>query len=277
MTDILYMQDTLQDAIVALATLRRAVDKALAQGKWLSASHADGEALGFMAMALANVAGVETLAKSNLHLVIAGTAAGRAAYEAVITCAWMLEPTDLTERDRRWMGLFVEERAYWIRMVKEATTRGDTAAIVDTLIAEVARVDDIIANVTPQFQALNAKPLGKLPSMDDRIQEVGQGRTYVVYKTACQLVHATTRSLATVRDLHTTHKQGGNTASYHYRTRPHDWITAFLLSSESLAFGLETLSGRLLQPAQPLSPDIAALADAVVARTQVMALIPPSS
>jgi hypothetical protein len=119
--------------------------------------------------------------------------------------------------------------------------------------------------------------LGKLSTMDDRIQQDGQGRSYVVYKTACQLVHATTRSLATVRDLHTTHKQGAGTASYQYWTRPHDWITAFLLSSESLAFGLETLSGKLLQPPEPSSSDIAALADAVVARTQVMALIPPGT
>jgi hypothetical protein len=104
------MPNHLLDAVSALAALRRAVDKALAEGEWSSASHADGEALAFMALAIANAAAIETLAQENIHLVIAGTAAGRSAYEGVVTCAWMLAPDDPTERDRRWMGLFGEER-----------------------------------------------------------------------------------------------------------------------------------------------------------------------
>jgi hypothetical protein len=62
----------------ALAALRGAVGKELAETKWLSARHADGEALAFMALALANVAGVEILATSNVHLAVAGTSAARA-------------------------------------------------------------------------------------------------------------------------------------------------------------------------------------------------------
>lgn len=267
----------LHDAVTALAVLRSAVDKALAQGEWSSASHADGEALAFMALAIANVAAIETLATKNVHFVIAGTAAGRAAYEGVITCAWMLAPDDLTERDRRWMGLFMDERAYWARMVSEAAERGDTPVILDALNAEVARVDAIIAEVTPQFASLGAQPLRRLPTVDERMEQVGQGRNYVLYKTACQLVHPTTRALAQARDLHTTHRQGVEAATYSYRTTARDWTIAFLLGAESLAFGLETIGRRLAQPARTLNPEVAALCDAVVARTQAMTLIPPAS
>jgi len=270
------MPDPLLDVVSALAALRRAVDKALAEGAWSSASHADGEALAFMALAIANAAAIETLALENIHLVIAGTAAGRSACEGVITCAWMLAPDDPTERDRRWMGLFGEERAYWARMVQEANERGDTQVIVDALNDEVARVDAIIANVTPQFQALGVEPLRKFPTFDERLEQVGQGRNYVLYKTACQFVHPTTRALATVRDLHATHSTDSGSATYRYRTTARDWTSAFLLGAESLAFGLETVSRRLEQPARALSPEVVALFNAVVARTQAMTLTRPS-
>ena len=75
----------------------------------MKASHADAESLAFMQLAIGNAAAVEVLAKADFRLVVAGTAAARAAYEEVVTCAWMLAPDDLAERDRRWMALYVDE------------------------------------------------------------------------------------------------------------------------------------------------------------------------
>jgi hypothetical protein len=266
--------ETLRDSITALAALRRAVDKALGQGEWTSASHADGEALAFMALAIANVAAIETLARENVHLVIGATAAGRSAYEGVITCAWMLAPDDVGERDRRWMGLFSEESAYWARMILEATEREDSQVILDALNQEAVRVAAIIDNVKPQFDALGLEPLKKFPTMDERLVQVGQRRNYVLYKTACQFVHPTTRALATVRDLHATHGTDSEFASYHYRTTARDWVAAILLGAEALAFGLETVNSRLRQPAGARSQEVAGLFNAVVATTQAMTLTP---
>jgi hypothetical protein len=65
-----------QHAISTLAALRTAVDKETASIEWASNSHADTEAPGCMQLAIADVAAVEVLAKSDLRLV-AGTAAAR--------------------------------------------------------------------------------------------------------------------------------------------------------------------------------------------------------
>lgn len=111
--------------------------------------------------------------------------------------------------------------------------------------------------------------------MDERLEEVGQGRNYVVYKAACQFVHPTTRALATVRDLRETHGTDTAFASYHYRTSDRDWTSAVLLGAEALAFGLQTVCSRLQTPAQPLSQQVAQLFNAVVARTQAMRLTQP--
>lgn len=76
------MPGTLLDAIAALAQLRVEVEKILADGEWsMTGSHADAEAMAFMQLAVGDVAAIETLAGRDIRLVIAGTAAGRAAYE----------------------------------------------------------------------------------------------------------------------------------------------------------------------------------------------------
>ena len=68
--------------------------------------------LAFMQLAIGNVAAIETLAKTDVRFVMAGTAAARAAYEVVVTATWMVATTDLAERDRRWMALFLDERKF---------------------------------------------------------------------------------------------------------------------------------------------------------------------
>lgn len=68
--------------------------------------------------------------------------------------------------------------------------------ILQSLQAEVQRVEAIIAEVGPQLAAVGAGVPQRLPAFDERLEQVGQGHQYVVYKTACQWVHPTTRALA---------------------------------------------------------------------------------
>jgi hypothetical protein len=258
------------DAVRSLRELHAAVDRTLGAGPWKSASHADAEALAFMQLVMGDVAAIELLGETNIHFVIAGTAAARAAYETVVTCAWMLTPDSSGERDRRWMALFKDEYAYWTRMVEEAVTRKDQEPIVQDLKAEVSRVEQIISNVGPQLQALGLAPMQRMPALDERLQEVGQERNYVLYKTACQYVHPTTRALATVRDLYPAHSDEVRDVTYQWRMTARDWTTALLLGAESLAFGLETLGSRL-QPAQKLTTEVVELFNAVASRVRAMA------
>jgi hypothetical protein len=140
-------------------------------------------------------------------------------------------------------------------MATEAEERKDPQHIIDAMRAEVARVEAIINEVQPQLEAIGLGKLEGLPTVDVRLEQVGQSRNYVAYKTACQLVHPTTRSLAHVRDLHAAHSDEGPIATYGFRTTERDWTTALLLSAEAMAFGLQTLSTRL-SPVREVSGEV---------------------
>jgi hypothetical protein len=252
----------LAEPLDLLGQLRKLVEAALARQRWDSFSHADTEALAFVHLANTDVAAIVTLGHQTVDFVIPATGAARSAFESVVTAAWMVAPDDAAERDRRWLALFVEERSYWKRMVEEAKERKDTAQVIADLEQEHAGVDQILAEVKPQFDAIGSPQPEKLPTMDLRLEAVGQGKQYVAYKTACQLVHPAIRALSLVRDLGD-HAQGVAVAAFSHRTRERDWIPAILLGAESMYFGLETL-GKRLQPPRDLYSEAVAPFDAVV-------------
>jgi hypothetical protein len=265
---------TLMEAATALGRLRSAVDREVAAGQWNSASHADAEALGFMMLAIGDVASIEVLAKTRLTLVVAATAAARSAYETVATCSWMLAPNHGYERDRRWMALFLDERAYWTRMADEARSRNDGQPVIDAIEAEVTRIQAIIDNVQPQFDKHGLPPMKRMPTFDQQLDEIGERANYVLYKTASQLVHPSTRGLSQVRDLVSTHTDHNANAIYEWRTRPRDWTTGLMLGIHAMRLGLETLSHRLL-PAKQVNSEIRQLHDAAMVTVQAITLLGP--
>jgi hypothetical protein len=264
------VESQFQQAISSLAALRLTVAKEMADAKWTLESHADREAPGFMQLAIADVAAVEFMATKDVRLIVPATAAARAAYEVVITCAWMLASADLAERDRRWMAMFLDERKYWRRLLMEAEARKDEQYIIDGMKAEVSRVQAIINEVEPQLATAGLGKLETMPIMDVRLEQVGQGKNYVAYKTACQLVHPTTRMLAQVRDLHAAHSDDGP-VTYAFRTTERNWVVPLLLSAEALAFGLDTL-GRRLAPGRDMSDEAVNHFNSVLLAGRSMAL-----
>lgn len=212
------------------------VERVVEVAEWSSQSHGDTEALAFLQLAIADVAAVESLS-SDVRWVVPAAGAARSAYESAVTAAWMLEPLDLAERDRRWMAIFADEAAYWSRLVEAATERADPMAVVDALRAEVTRVDAIIREVQPQLDAVSAGAISRMPSIEQRLKDVGQERHYATYRSSCQLVHPASRALAQVRDLTEAHDNEAPMATYGFRTRPRDWTPTLLLAAEALAFG----------------------------------------
>jgi hypothetical protein len=255
----------LQESIAILGGLRKELEHLLPSVDWTTRCHADAEVLAFMQLAYGNVAAVETLAKRDARFVVPGTAAARAAYEAVITAAWLVWTPDLGERDRRWLSLFVDEENFWKVAIREATARKDSQAIIDGLTDERERVARIIAEVSPQLAAIGVGPAKPMPTFDQRLAQVGQSH-YVVYKTACQIVHPSTRGLSLVRDLLAAHSNDIPVASYGYRTTDRNWTTAVLLGAESIWFGLETLATWMHGP--PVSPRATDLFNAVVSKVR---------
>src|SRR6266851_9309733 len=197
--------DLFSEAVSALGRLRVQVNTEITNGDWSSNSHAEVEALGFVMLAVGAVESVQVLARANVATVVAGTAAARAAYEAVATCTWMLAPSDPYERERRWMALFLDERSYWTRMADEAKTRKDGQPLIDAMDAEVQSIQRIIDKVHSQFVRRGLPPMRRLPSLDEQLNEIGERNTYVLYKTACQLVHPSIRALSQVRDFAASH------------------------------------------------------------------------
>jgi len=262
--------DAFTEAVTALGRLRGQVNDEITNGSWSSNSHAEVEALGFVMLAVGAVESVQILARANVATVVAGTAAARAAYEAVVTCTWMLAPSDPFERDRRWMALFHDERAYWTRMALEAKTRNDTDQVIDAMDAEVTRIQRIIDKVQPNFDARGLPPMRRLPTLDDQLNEIGERGTYVLYKTACQLVHPTIRALSQVRDMPASHSGEADAALYQWRTEPGDWAIALLLAIHALSLGMNTV-GQQLGAGKQLSMEFRVLHDAAVNATRTMA------
>jgi len=262
-------QNAFSDSISALTRLRLQVNAEITNGDWNSKSHAEIEALGFVMLAVGAVESVEILAKASVATVVAGTAAARAAYEAVVTCAWMLTSSDPYERSRRWMLLFLDERAYWNRMAHEAKTRKDSQPLIDASYAEVQRIQRIIDNLQPQLDARGLPATRKLPKIEERLDEIGERNAYVLYKTACQLVHPSIRALSHVREF-VAHRPGEAEATYRWRTTPRDWATALLLAIHALRLGLDTV-GQKLGGGKPLSAEFRDLHDAAVRAVQAIA------
>ncbi len=255
----------LRDSLALLADLRKEMEELLPSVNWSTRCHADSEVLAFMQLVIGNVAAIEILANADVRLVVAGTAASRAAYEEVVTAAWMVWTDDLGERDRRWMALFVDEEKFWRTMVDEARKRKDRDEVIKDLTRQGTRATSIIAQVQRQLVAAGAGRVEQMPSFDKRLEQVGQPH-YVVYKTACQFTHPATRSLALVRDLGDAHSNDVRVADYGYRTTEKDWTTAVLLGAESLWFGLETLATWMGAP--PVTKPATDLFNAIVTKVR---------
>jgi hypothetical protein len=199
---------------------------------------------------------------------VAGTAAARAAYEAVVTAAWLVWAPDLGERDRRWLALFVDEEKFWKVAINEMVARKRPQETIDALREQQKRSSGIIAEVGPQLAAVGVGPAKPLPNFADLLAEVGQPH-YVVWKTATQFVHPATRSLALVRDLEATHSNDIPVTTYAYRTTERDWTTAVLLGAESMWFGLSALA-RCMQ-APPVSQHATDLFNGIVSKVRTFA------
>lgn len=236
----------LLESLALLADLRKEVEDLLPAVDWTTRCHADSEVLAFMQLAIGNVAAIDTLAKRDVRFVVAGTAAARAAYEEVVTAAWMVWTDDLAERDRRWTSLFVEERGFWRMIVGGAIKRRDSTMYLMGLREQHWKTE-LIEDLQPKLTLAGAGTVEPLPKFDKRLAQVGQPH-YLVYRNACQLIHPATRSLSLVRDLLAAHSNEVLATNYGYRTTERDWTTAVLLGAESLWFGLDTLAKWMRAP-----------------------------
>lgn len=255
----------LLESISLLAELRKELEDLLPTLDLATRCHADAEVPAFIQLAYGDVAAIATLAKADPRYVVPATAAARAAYEAVATAAWLVWTPDLGERDRRWLSLFVDEDKFWKVAIREAIARNDPQALIDELTEQQKRSAGIVAQVTPQLAAVGAGQARPMPKFDDLLAQIGQPH-YVVYKTACQIVHPATRGLSLVRDLFAAHSNDVPVTTYGYRTTEKDWTTAVLLGAESMWFALDMLARWLKAP--PVTQHATHLFNGVVSKVR---------
>ena len=258
----------LQEVVAMLADLRGETENLLLSVELATHTHADREFLAFMQLAVGNVAAIETLARAGVRFVMAGTAAARAAYEVVVTATWMVATSDLAERERRWMALFMDERKFWRRVVEDAIKQHEPDDFLHAMEAEVQRLDKIIATVQPQLDAVGAGRIKPMPQLDDLLDQIGKPDHYVMYKAAAQLVHPANRALAQVRDGQATHTEEVPVATYSYRTTERDWKFAIILGAVSLFMGVETLATWMKGP--PISQRTGGAFNDILAKAQTL-------
>lgn len=218
-----------------------------------SGAHADLDALAFVQIVTVHTMAIERLGALDPQFLLPAMAAARAAYEAATAAAWLVEPTDAAERERRWLRLFVTEMSDWRVMKDEAAAQGDPAETLAGFDAEIVRVQNLLMGLQPL--TLSDERMPQFPNVPQRLREINESESYVMYRVACQFVHPASRSLGQVRSL-TVHADAHPPITLEFCREPRDWSIVLLLAGVALDLAagvIEKLRSRVEPPrGQPL-------------------------
>jgi hypothetical protein len=245
--------ELLGKALDGLSALREDFEQAITTEQWVSNSFADTEAPAFALLVLGNVNGVEVLGREDVAFAVAAAGPARAAWEAAITLAWLLQPEGIPEREKRWAGLLLAERDDWARMQKEFAARDGGSEAARMMAEEVQRIDAMLEVAAEQLKAVGIRQLKRIPDFKGRLESLGKTKQYFMYIHASQLVHPGTRALEHVRSM-TVHTSENLRPSYGYRTRAGQWALIIGLAGESVVLSAEWMARRLTSGAR-VSPD----------------------
>ncbi len=90
----------LAESLTILRELRGHLEETLTSVDWKATSHADLDALGFAFLVMTETAAVELLAENDIAFAVAAGGPSRAAWEAAVNAAWLVDPADVAARDR---------------------------------------------------------------------------------------------------------------------------------------------------------------------------------
>jgi hypothetical protein len=161
---------------------------------------------------LRHVEAVLECARADLVLLPAATTITRAVLEQSTKIRWLLLPTDVFDREARFLAHLSDEERMWERCAKDAGVN-----LFLERAAAIAEFREGVEKILPP----TTTPLRRVPSLKDMLTELGDTKRYVAYTLLSQTVHASHFGGATYRRGLGTAKKFGEWIS------PADW--AFLL------------------------------------------------
>lgn len=133
--------------------------------------------------------GVLALGRTSPELMLAAVPCARVAFEAGAKVAWLLQPDDVIEQHRRWMGFLSENAKLREYQVEYADKNVPDAASEMRDLAHNYRAflaDQAIRGGAPgkPLEIIRTPPLGSI------LSELGAGDLYITYRDASHVVHA---------------------------------------------------------------------------------------
>jgi hypothetical protein len=187
------------------------------------------EALTLFNLVIRNVGGVASLAKSDLLFLPPAYAASRSSLETSIKIMWMLKPTNVFEREARYLAHLASEENYYRRNGELIENNG--AIVENEDAAEWKKAEQAIKDFRCGIEAMlppPVKPLKKLPTFRAMLVDLGLEYIYREYIHLSQFSHGTHLCRSLYRQVHTDDKFIGDFVS------PELWVRPLVCSWKSL-------------------------------------------
>lgn len=145
-----------------------------------------------------NVRGVSVLGSHGSQNLPAAAACARSAFEGATTIAWMLDSTDIWDREARWLAYLKADQQLYERLARDLGERApELASNLDATASKKAERRQAIAD---ELEEKGARKYS-FPDMQTRLAAIGNGDLYVGYRQASDITHAGPDALSLVRHI----------------------------------------------------------------------------
>jgi len=144
------------------------------------------EALNLFYLALRDIEGVVTLARSDLVSIPPAVASARAGFEAAAKALWMVDADDPYECEGRWLAHLKTEARFHNRIAARYEAIGKDAGSARKLAETLASFSQAVRErLPPGIPVLNGSP-----SVDTMLESTGADHLYATYIYLSQFAHA---------------------------------------------------------------------------------------
>lgn len=212
------------DTAIGAILNQRATSQAIALGRWEAPKHA----WTLSNLSLRHGQSTLALARSDVVLLPGAWATCRAALEASLKAAWLVDTDDEWEREARWLALADEDRRF-------AQHLANVLPDLHELHREHAKsTADFLNGIRLKLPAHVTVPVGT-PSVEEMAQQAGDG-IYDLYRWASQFVHATDPATAL---LYRTSR--GPEAVFGETVDDYQWVQPLRIAWEAVALGIRAV------------------------------------
>ena len=144
------------------------------------------EAINLFYLALRDIEGVYTLARSDLILIPPAMASARAGFEAAVKAMWMVDADDPFECEGRWLAHLKAEERFHSRIAARYSEIAKDARHARERVKSIASFSQAVQEkLPPGITVLNGNP-----SVDKMLEATGVDHQYAAYIYLSQFAHA---------------------------------------------------------------------------------------